>query len=74
MTEDDPLTHDQLVARVQAFYSMLRQKVEDAKICKGAYGQSPEDKQVNDCRFGELSDLLDIYTHTFEKALYTWLD
>lgn len=75
--DEQPLTHDQMVCRIQAFYDLLRKDYEEWKVEKAlsrAYG--PEDEEAAEYvrkRYEHAADLLDLYTHTFENVLYTWI-
>lgn len=76
MDEMKELSHDQLIARVQAFYSHLRKNYESLRLEKmhERDGQDEELKHSLQLRYEDASETLDLYSHAFEKVIYTWMD
>ena len=74
MEEQEPLTHDQIIARTQAFYSHLRKNYEDLKLAKQCPCESEETKEKLRWQYEAASELLDLYSHAFETVIYTWMD
>ena len=74
MLEEPELSHDQLIARVQAFYSHLRKQYEDLKLAKCCPCGDDGIKKIIQAQYDDASELLELYSHTFEKVLYTWMD
>lgn len=74
MSEDLPLTHDQIIARVQAFYSHLRKNFEELKLARQCPCGDVQTKKVIQAEFEAASDLLDLYSHTFDGIIYTWIE
>lgn len=75
MNDETPLSHDQIIARTQAFYEHLRTFFDESKIefNKIMSDDSELDKELARQRYETASELLDLYTHTFESVVYTWI-
>lgn len=74
MLEDSGcLTHDQIVARVQAFYNLLRSQHDERKVIHLQNYDEDEQKAILR-RYEDASELLDLFSHTFEEIIYTWLE
>jgi hypothetical protein len=74
MIDDDPeITHDQIVARIQAYYNFLRQNYDELRVAKDCPTDDEETRKVIMAEYRQVDEHLELYSHTFEKILYTWL-
>ncbi len=73
--DTEPLTHDQLVARVQAFYDYLRKDYQEWQLEVTCCLKWPDEQEKAFVKkqYDLAAERLDTYTHTFEKVLYTWI-
>ena len=74
VSEKPEISHDQVVARVQSFYSHLRREYEFLKHLRVRHTEYDDDKVVNEALFLSCEELLDTYSVVFEDVLYPWLD
>lgn len=75
MNDELPLSHDQIIARTQAFYEHLRSMYEESKseFHKIRGDDLETEKELARQRYEIAAELLDLYTHTFESVVYTWI-